>query len=287
MEVDISRQFCDDGIRENFDCSGIALSKAKRPKKPASSHQAIDLFPVDVTNEYPRPSGADVGGKCRAADGQEYVWKGAEKNARLPHSEWFCTGLGEVVNVPGPPTKILRRLDGTLVFGSRWEGGIPRETWLQLVVSGKVEPDALFRPLSRILAFDWFVHNVDRHVGNFICRMQSANYALLANDYSRAWLHHGWPLPHGLLSASCSTRKALTQFKKVLGDYLQFAEVQDLLEKLGKVGVPTIENLIRRHPKDWLDEKTEESILTWWESDARASRLEKIEKELQNEIQNL
>ena len=68
---------------------------------------------------------ADASGVVRCDDGCEYAVKDDSKHSKTMHSEWFCSRLAEAVGIAVPPFKICERMDGTLVFGSRWEGALP------------------------------------------------------------------------------------------------------------------------------------------------------------------
>jgi hypothetical protein len=135
-----------------------------------------------------------------------------------PHSEWFCTKLAQAVGIASAPCAVVKMLDGTTAFGSRWEGGVLNPSvaghWWEKVKSGEIPIDDIRGTLSRIYAFDNFVFNPDRHCGNFIVREQRNGFAVLANDYSRAWLCNGFPLPalpmtrHNTMEA----QRWLTQF---------------------------------------------------------------------------
>ena len=121
---------------------------------------------------------------------------------RTPHAEWFWTTLADELGISGPVCEIIKLLDGSLVFGSRWEGGIVPDTaipnvptWVTMVQSGAIPVADIRLALTRIYVFDLFIHNPDRHLRNFLIRSRRTGYAVLAFDYSRAWIYHGLPLP--------------------------------------------------------------------------------------------
>jgi hypothetical protein len=94
-----------------------------------TSHPTLFPIPVEVRYCIPLNVSADCGQVCRCDDGCDYVIKdgktGGSKPA-TPHSEWFCTQLAETIGIASPGCKIVKMADGTLAFGSRWEGGIVR-----------------------------------------------------------------------------------------------------------------------------------------------------------------
>lgn len=157
---------------------------------------------VKVVWEDPKNLGADCARICRCDDSCEYAVKDGSKDPLLPYAEWFCTHLAELLGIASPACAILEFPDGSTAFGSRWEiGALPMAPpntaphWVQLLSSGAINIDDLKPAFSRIYAFDNFIHNHDRHANNFLFRSGLTRYAVLAMDYSRAWTHHGIPLP--------------------------------------------------------------------------------------------
>src|SRR5687767_10521355 len=102
------------------------MSTAAAPPAPSQ----IPLFTssyVELVACYPHLGSVDSAEYCRGRDGQDYKIKdGTTRGAvpEVPHSEWFCTNLGELVEIAGPPGKVCRKASGEFVFGSRWEGGV-------------------------------------------------------------------------------------------------------------------------------------------------------------------
>jgi hypothetical protein len=150
-------------------------------------------FPRKVIRVDPPGLGtADCPAICGCDDSCDYAMKDDHSHPLVPHSEWFCTRLGGLIGIPAPECQVLEMPDGKLVFGSRWEGGVlasggAQAAWIVEVQNGNIPLSGLRIPLSRIYAFDLFIHNPDRHGGNFLVHEQHKGYALLAFDYSRAW----------------------------------------------------------------------------------------------------
>ena len=98
------------------------------------------------------------------------------------------------------------------------------------VKGGSIALDDIRGPLSRIYAFDHFVHNVDRHLNNFLIRGQHIGHTVLANDYSRAWICNGFPLPP--LPVLCNTVTAQRWLAGYLGQqYIDIDEVKQVTDK--------------------------------------------------------
>ena len=174
--------------------TGVGLPTATPTLFP-NYRKAVRIDPVGVGT-------ADCKMTCRCDDSCDYAIKDATSHASVPHAEFFCTSLGELIGISAPPFAVVELLPGDpLVFGSRWLGGAVSGkatkglAWWQLVQNNTLPLADIRTALSRIYAFDHFVHNVDRHANNFLVTPQLTGHAVLAFDYSRAWTVHGFPLP--------------------------------------------------------------------------------------------
>jgi hypothetical protein len=246
------------------------------------------LFPLPIEVQFCDPAnlGADCGLICRGEDGCDYVVKDGKTGGSVPatpHSEWFCTLLAQAIGIASAPCAILNMLDGTTAFGSRWEGGVLNQStaagyWWEKVKSGEIPLDNIRGTLSRIYAFDNFVFNPDRHCGNFIVREQRNGFAVLANDYSRAWLCNGMPPPALPMTGNntINSQRWLTQFWNM--KYVQPSEANIALDKIRSVEVTSIERILEGHPQDWLTEKERDNIFKWWGTKEMFSRLDGISK---------
>jgi HipA-like kinase len=189
----------------------------------------VSLFPLRIRWTDPKGLGtADASVVCRCDDGCDYAVKDGSKHPRTPHNEWFCSSLADAIGIAGPPFNIIEQDNGTLAFGSRWEGGVPPEQWYEMVTKGALTFDDVKPTLARIFAFDNFVYNEDRHPKNFVIRSQRTGHALLALDYSRAWLYHGFP-PHSLpFAPNQNTMAASRWIAATFGQYLTEGSTKDL-----------------------------------------------------------
>lgn len=240
----------------------------------------LGLFPVEVEWVGPANLGtADCKKVCKGKDGCEYAVKDASEHPLIPHSEWFCTRLGEMVGIAAPPGVILRMPDGTFAFGSRWEGGVikPGTKWNDFV-SGNANIAEIAPILSRILAFDLFVNNRDRHARNFLFRQQPSGFALLAFDYSRSWITNGIPVPDLPMSEKENTITFYRQISNLAGPILIKNECYEILESIARISAKDVENIVRQHPPEWLSEAEFDALHFWWLSTGRVARLEGIKK---------
>lgn len=145
-------------------------------------------------------AGIDAAGVCRCEDGADYVLKDGAADPLTPHNEWFSTHLAQAVKIVCPPCAIIEDEHGNLLFGSRWEGGVSSSSWLSMVHRGELNKTDIAAPLSRILAFDYFIQNGDRHLDNYIVRGQRNGHLIMAIDFSRSWCFEGFH-QHLFLSA--------------------------------------------------------------------------------------
>src|SRR3546814_20573039 len=82
---------------------------------------------------------ADCHWTSRCDDGCVYAIKDGGQNPLVPHSEWLCTHLAEHLGIAAPTCKIVEMPDRSIVFGSRWEGGVmSKEAWVGKLQRGEI-----------------------------------------------------------------------------------------------------------------------------------------------------
>jgi len=239
----------------------------------------MPLFPLRIRWTDPAGLGtADAVGVCRCDDGCEYALKDSSKHARTPHNEWFCSHLASTIGIAGPPCAIVERADGVLVFGSRWEGGVSKEPWHAMISNGTIVFDDVKGTLAKVFAYDNFVYNDDRHVGNFVMRSQKNGYALLTLDYSRSWLYHGFPPAALPFAPGKNTISASRWITATLGQYITEDSTRETLDRIEAVTEKDVLGIINQHPQSWLTEAERDQIASWWMSSARKERLYNLRK---------
>lgn len=224
---------------------------------------------------------ADCALFCRCDDGSDYAVKGTSSEATLPHTEWFCTRLGERVGLASPACAIVN-VRSEVCFGSRWDSGHEPNDWWVRARSGEIDFSLLAPTISRILAFDLFVHNGDRHLKNYIIREQRMGHAVLAFDYSRAWLWNGFPLPSLPMAPTTNTIAAYRYLNSVFPGFLSFEDVKYVLDALRAFSALNAETIIYEHPSEWLTSDQKNAILDWWDSPDRLARIDQIEGGIAN-----
>jgi hypothetical protein len=237
----------------------------------------VPLFPLRILWTDPGGLGtADAAGVCRCDDGCDYALKDGTKHPRTPHNEWFCSQLAALIGVAGPAFAAVEQTDGTVVFGSRWEGGVAKEQWHQMAVSGTISFDDVKVTLAKIFAFDNFVYNDDRHIGNYVVRSQRTGHALLALDYSRAWFYHGFPLSPLPFNAAQNTIAASRWVTGKFGQYINGDTTKETLDWLEAVTKDDVSGIINGYPKSWITASEKDDVVHWWASQARKDRINGI-----------
>lgn len=245
----------------------------------AARVRVVFTFPVDLgTSEAPKV--------CRGSDGCDYVVKDGSTHAAIPHSEWFCSQLGERVGIAAPVHRIMDIGGGATAFGSRWLGGSltpdGATPWFGMVETGDLSLSDMSSALSRIYAFDHFVQNLDRNLTNLLLTPQFQGHAVVAFDYSQAWLCWGFPLnmPPLPLCRTVEVQRFLSCLWK--SDYISASIVRETCDTIASVTIDTVENIMRAHPQDWLNDAQREAIVSWWGSDDMTLRLGRIVEGVEN-----
>jgi hypothetical protein len=221
---------------------------------------------------------ADSAGTCRCDNGAHYVLKNGAHHPFTPHDEWFCTNLADRIGIACPPAAIIEDGVGGYMFGSRVEGGVTKDLWWEMVARGDIELSVVAPVLSRVFAFDCFVHNDDRHLNNYLVRESGNAWTMLAMDFSRAWTYHGFPPPGLPFAPTDNTRLAQADLNQVIGSFLDLTAVDEVLNRISAVGVQTIENIVGMHPHQWLPTALKGSMLQWRQSKERDDRIDGIRK---------
>jgi len=217
------------------------------------------LFRLQIEYNYPFVgTTAALKRVVKAEDGLTYAVK--EKTGPddyTPVNELVCCEVGRIVGVPMPDHAILRDFDGrSLVFGSRWEGGMVDS----LTFCRQVEDPSVY---SLILAFDVLMLNHDRHVNNYLIQLVREQYKVLAVDHSHALLKN-WPLPdpsQAILFPNENSRYVLVMLK-TLNKLSDKKRIEAVLEKFKNIEAKVFENIVS-HCEPWLDESVANQLSGW------------------------
>lgn len=235
-------------------------------------------FPVQIARTIPRPfNTADLQGVAVGRDGFEYAIKSIEDHPYLPASEWFCYNLGYRLQIALPPFCILEG-GPTEAFGSRFEGGV-----FQFAnVTGNQNQHALLQrcgsDLSKILAFDLFVGNDDRHLNNFLYRQQQVGGQLtvLAMDFSRSLLVNKWPDDPVPMATSTKTMTVMGILKNF--NIWDATVAQMTLASIHSVSRTEVAHWLAAMPAAWLEPVKRQEIVEWWGSEKFDQRVSECKK---------
>lgn len=249
------------------------------------AQQDLMMFPLKAVNEFPaREHTADSAQEIEAADGFLYHVKCDPVDRAVCASEWLCTKIAEEVGIAGPTPALIQMMDGRLAFGSRRISGVADKavTTTFLLTPSRSNHEApvagLSRLLSNIYAFDMFVHNVDRHFGNYISTEDSGARRLYAMDYSQAlfwaWPFNGFPAPHE------NTRQCGVILRQRHG--FDTTAAVGVLDQLKVLAPAVIEGFINRMPPAWMGVKLRSEFMSWWSNGGRSSRIDELREGLGN-----
>lgn len=130
----------------------------------------------------PPPPTADAA--CIAIDDvlqDRYLCKDRSKVDWLPAVEWIAQHLARMCGLLVPACYVveLEANPGEYMFGSKWEGGA--EQYAVDMIAKVTNPNEF----SAIYAYDLLIHNVDRHLNNYLYLQLAGDTVVKAVDHSR------------------------------------------------------------------------------------------------------
>lgn len=254
----------------------VPVVPAPRPVLPP---QQLELYTVEIVKLMPTKGGADSAHTGEGRDGMKYNIKTVTKTPAVPGAEWFCHHLAEYVGVAAARPTIVS-VAGELVpaYGSRWETGMLDQARNNDVLTGKLPGERLAARFSALYALDLFVHNVDRHHGNYAFVQIDGTYRLVAMDFSRAWTYHGWPLPPPPMPPNQST---ISQGRVVRQHHpFDLPEAVYVLDRIAAVSIDRVQEIFKQMPRDWLDGGSRAAIARWWTDGSLSQRVDTLKRGL-------
>jgi hypothetical protein len=132
------------------------------------------------------------------------------------------------------------------------------------------------------MRFDLFVHNVDRHLRNFLVIKEGNGHSVFSMDYSRSWLHNGFPLPSMPMAADSRTVAVQRWLRQQFSGYFDIGAANRILSDIDSVSSESIQRIIAQQPKYWLTEAQADAIVQWWGSGGVQARTATIRQGMQN-----
>jgi hypothetical protein len=268
---------------------GESIARAAARDREEGGHQTMararsglaqpGLTPVKAIYCSPYPSKtADAPDGCFCDDGHGYVVKpNSKQNGAASHCEWLSAKLGQAVAVPIPPFNKVEHTSGELWFGSQHVVGEIKDWWI-LCLQGKIKLSDLSDDISRIHAFDLFVHNIDRHLTNYIVTPTVGGHRIYAVDHARAWLFNGFPPPALPLAVHSKTAQAQAWMKQRLGLRLSPNVMLTVIDRLRNIREPQVREILRQQPPNWLVKTKGYAKIKWWKDGVAMRRLDYIAK---------
>ena len=219
----------------------------------------------------PATAAADFIGIDEAST-HRWLCKGQAKSPMVPASEWICSHLANACGLPVPPVAVveLQGQPGTLYFGSQWQGGAQEF----LAVQGRISNPQVF---ARTHAVDLFVHNIDRHCGNYLYLDLANEIVARVIDFSHAWMVMGWPLPP-LPMGACNTTNLLPWL--LAENPLPYQKPSDVLNHIAALPEDWMASTMASMPTPWLGAAMRENLDQWWRGSLRPARVYQAELNL-------
>ncbi len=265
-----------------------------------------DMIPVEVHTTMPKlDETADCDNYVIGHDSNKYAAKTSTDNPHYPFApfdELFCYELAKHCSIAVPQYRVLRMPDGSLAFGSMWEGGVLRQGFILALdnyIKGdesKIEGDLLVQRISAVYALDMFVYNEDRHLGNYVVKDTGDRHVLMAMDFGRSWTSLSCPIdrdlntvrppvlpfcylspPHHTPGQPSKTFEC-AQFiwnQSTLGG-LNGSSFFSVLNRLDSLPESSIRSILDKVPSEWCGEDRKLAMLSWWLSPDRHKRINAI-----------
>lgn len=230
------------------------------------------FLPIVCDRDKPPPSSADA--DCIAIQNsteRRFLCKSARKHSLLPATEWICASLARALEIPVADWAVVQmRGQPELMFGSVWEGGgQPWSAALPLVSNGGI--------FSEAFAFDLCVHNVDRHLNNYLYLELAGDIVAKLIDASRAFIYHGIPIPGLPMLSSENTMRA----RPIWHGFHPYDKGRAMSVGNRVLGLPDdwMADTLEGMPVDWMGDTTRQELDNWWRSD-RSIRIAEMGKQL-------
>ena len=189
-----------------------------------------------------------------------YLCKDQTKVQWLPLVEWIAQHLAKQCGLLIPDCFVveLEATPGVYMFGSLWEGGA--EQYAPDIIPKVTNPNEF----SAIHAFDLLIHNVDRHLNNYLYLQLAGDTVVKAVDHSRCLWQSGWPLPAPPPSSASNTMVSLPVWTAQAA--WDKAAATGAVAKWGQISKTDVKGIIDSAPTAWVDPTKQDDILNWWGS---------------------
>lgn len=220
-------------------------------------------------------------------DGETSDLKGLPNPRQIPASEWLCTRLGEMCGLPTPICRVIYdKATDQHFFGSRYDLAASSKPQDEInFASALMSPSSILRKqVWAIYAFDQFVYNIDRHLGNYLyTKNRNGDITVQAFDFSLAAMVMGWPnkvgsslMPLGYNTTNnWNSIKAMTYTDSTCRD-----SAVKIIDNMSKINVDDIERIFLEMPGSWINPLHREALTTWWAGSGKNERLSSVRQEV-------
>lgn|GEM_PF-2685775 len=218
------------------------------------------LFPIDIIQQFPSTgSTADLRLVGIGYDNHQYALKTLNDSPLLPISEWVGHHLCNSIGISTPDFAIVKLLDQSLAFGSRWNFSTTQLPKVPSMLDFNHYVTPFKQELAEIYATDLFLPNEDRHMRNILYRQGVTGLVPLSFDFSRAWVSLG--LPFGTeLSKTTRTFEWWSYLKKEFN----LLPSLDTLKSIEGLPNTWLEDVLSAAPSSWVSSfDTTESVNFW------------------------
>ena len=200
-----------------------------------------------------------------------FLCKDQLKEDWLPMVEWLAQDLARRCGLLIPDCYVveLEAAPGHYLFGSKWEGGAEQ---FELGIVGKVTNPTQF---SAIHAFDLLIHNVDRHLNNYLYLQLAGDTVVKAVDHSRCLWFEGWPMPAPPPAPHSKTMLARSHWEPIATWCHEAAAA--VVQSWRQITRNEVEEVLDSMPIAWVRANRRAELLAWWGSpewDARTTQVE-------------
>lgn len=209
----------------------------------------------------PPPPTADAA--CIAIDSatqDRYLCKDQSKEVWLPMVEWLAQHLAKRCRLLIPDCFVIELAanPGVYLFGSKWEGGAEQYA---PDLPGKVTNPEQF---SAIHAFDLLIHNIDRHLNNYLYLQLAEDTVVKAVDHSRCLWFSGWPMPAPPPNAGTKTMMCLPIWRTDVA--WNSAAAAQVVNEWGQIDAGEVQDMVDAVPAAWVNPAHRAELLNWWGS---------------------
>lgn len=221
------------------------------------------------------------------SDGETSAIKGLPNPRQIPASEWMCTRLGEMCGLPTPICRVIYDAPSNQhFFGSRYDLAASSKPQDEIdFAAALMGPSPILRKqVWAIYAFDQFVYNIDRHLGNYLyTKNRLGDVTVQAFDFSLAAMVMGWPnkVGGGLIPAGHNTTNYWNSIRGLTyNDKTCRESAVKILDNINKISVDDINRIFVEMPGSWINPLHREALTSWWISPGKSERINSVKSEV-------